>query len=105
MKDRLQDRLQIMTDDLLSDPIGDRRNAQRPRHAIRFRDVDSPHRRRKVAPRGHPIPEFVELARQVGLEVCNRLSIYSSRSLVGLHTLEGFPDLALREGDSASTRP
>ena len=30
--------------------------------------------------------------RKVGLEFRNRLSVYSSRSLVGLHTLEGFPD-------------
>ena len=29
---------------------------------------------------------------RVGLEFRNRLSVYSSRSLVGLHTLEGFPD-------------
>jgi hypothetical protein len=28
-----------------------------------------------------------------GLERRNRLSIYSSRSLVGLHTFEGFPNL------------
>src|SRR5215470_2379712 len=30
-------------------------------------------------------------------QVRNRLSIHSRRSLVGLHTLEGFPDLALRD--------
>ena len=28
---------------------------------------------------------------------CNRLSIYSSRSLVGLHMLEGLPDFPLRD--------
>src|SRR5262249_38878398 len=50
MKSWLQDRLQKATDDLLSDAIGDCRNAQRPRPAIRLRDVDPPHRRRKVAP-------------------------------------------------------
>src|SRR5213594_3006696 len=47
---------------------------------------------REVAPRGHPIPELVEVVRKISLEVRNRLSIYSSRSLVGLHLLEGFPD-------------
>jgi len=93
MKDRLQGRLQKATDDRLGDAIGDRRNAQRPRPAIRLRNVDPPHRRRKVAPRGHPIPELVEVAREVGLEVRNRLSIHSSRSLVGLYTLEGLPHL------------
>ena len=29
---------------------------------------------------------------KISLEVRNRLSVYSSRSLVGLHLLEGFPD-------------
>jgi methyl acetate hydrolase len=38
---------------------------------------------------------LVEVARQVGLEVFDRLSVYASRSLVGLHTLEGFPDFPL----------
>ena len=37
----------------------------------------------------------VEVVRKISLEVCNRLSIYSSRSLVGLHTLEGQPDFPL----------
>ena len=50
MKHRLQDRLQIATGDLLGDAVGDRWNAQRPRPAIRFRNIDPPHRRRKVAP-------------------------------------------------------
>src|SRR5262249_18100261 len=38
------------------------------------------------------VPELVEVARKVGLELRNRLSVYASRPLVGLHTLEGFPD-------------
>src|SRR5439155_12266520 len=40
----------------------------------------------------HPIPELVEVVRKISLEVRNRLSVYSSRSLVGLHLLEGFSD-------------
>src|SRR5262249_460816 len=94
---RVQHRLQKATDDLLGDAIGDRWNAQWTRPSIRLRDIDPPHRRRKVAPRGHAIPELVEVAREVGLELHNRLSVHSSRSLVRLHTLEGFPDLALRD--------
>src|SRR5262249_25511415 len=43
-----------------------------------------------------PVPELVEVARKVGLELRNRLSIHSSRSLVGLHTLEGLPDFPFR---------
>src|SRR6266851_3193594 len=92
MKHRLQNRLQVTTDDFLGAAIGDSWNTQRPRTAPCFRNIDPPHRRRKVAPRGHAIPEFVEVARKVGLERRNRLSIYSSRSLVRLHTFEGFPD-------------
>ena len=50
MEHRLQDRLQVATGDLLGDAVGNRWNAQRPRAAIRFRNIDPPHRRRKVAP-------------------------------------------------------
>ena len=50
MKDRLQDRLQISTRDLLGNAVGHRRNAQRPRPAIRFWNIHAPHRRRKIAP-------------------------------------------------------
>src|SRR5246127_4146905 len=34
---------------------------------------------------------------QTSLEGCDRLSVYSSRSLVGLHTFEGFPHFPLRD--------
>src|SRR6201981_2941328 len=43
------------------------------------------------------MPELVEVTRQVALELRNRLSIHASRSLVGLHTLEGLPDFLLRD--------
>jgi hypothetical protein len=52
-------------------------------------------RRRKIAPRRQPVPQLVEVVRKISLEVCDRLSVYSSRSLVGLHTFEGFPDFPL----------
>src|SRR4029077_11211969 len=55
------------------------------------------HRRREVAPRGQPVPELVEVTGEAGLKLRNRLSVYASRSLVGLHLLEGFPDLPLRD--------
>ncbi len=88
-----QNRLQVAPGDFLGDSIGDRRNAQRPRTAIRFRNIDPPHRRRKVASRGQPVPEHVEVVPKISLELRDRLPIHSSRSLVRLHTLEGFPDL------------
>src|SRR6201998_361555 len=46
----------------------------------------------KELPAAQRIAEFVEVAREVGLELRNRLPIHASRSLVGLHTLEGLPD-------------
>src|SRR6266853_5686015 len=92
MKHRLQNRLQVTTDDFLGAAIGNSWNTQRSRTASCFRNIDPPHWRRKVAPRGHAIPELVEVARKVGLERRNRLPVYSSRSLVGLDLLEGFPD-------------
>jgi hypothetical protein len=46
---------------------------------------EPPYRRRKVAPRRHPVLELVEVVRKINLEVCNRLCVYPSRSLVGLH--------------------
>jgi hypothetical protein len=36
--------------------------------------------------------ELVEVVGKINLKVRNRLSVYSGRSLVGLHLLEGFPD-------------
>ena len=50
MKYWLQNRLQVTTDDLLGDAVGDRWNTQRTCAAIRFRNIDPPYRRRKVAP-------------------------------------------------------
>ncbi len=93
MKHRLQDRFQKTTRDFLGNAIGNRWNAQRSRPAICFWNIDTPHRRWEIAPRRHSIPELVEVALKVGLEVRNRLSVYSSRSLVRLHTLEGFRDV------------
>src|SRR5204863_4127510 len=92
---RLQIRLQVALGDLLGDTVADRRNAQRACATICLRNIDPPHRRRKVAPRRQPVPELVEVVRKFNLEVSNRLSVYPSRSLVGLHTFEGFPDFPL----------
>ena len=48
---------------------------------------------RNILLRRHMRNDMREVARKVGLERRNRLSIYSSRSLVRLHTFEGFPNL------------
>src|SRR5438105_2784046 len=50
VKYRFQNRLQVTTDDFLGAAIGDSWNTQRPRTAPCFRNIDPPHRRRKIAP-------------------------------------------------------
>src|SRR3979411_1482660 len=85
---RPQHGLQAPTGHPLGNAICDSWNTQRPRPTIPLRNIDPPHRRRKITPGRQPVPELVEVARKVGLELRNRLSISSSRSLVGLHTLE-----------------
>ena len=40
---------------------------------------------------------MLEIVRKINLEFCNRLCVYPSRSLVGLHTFEGFPDFPLED--------
>lgn len=92
----LHHRFQMMLDHHLRDPIRDRRYAQRPRLAIALRDLDPPHRRRKVAARRQPVPELVEVVRKISLKVCNRLAVYASRPLVGSYPLVGVPYRPLR---------
>jgi hypothetical protein len=96
MENRFQSGLQIPFDDLLGDSVADRRNPQRPSPSIVLRNVDPPYRRRKIAPGGHPVPQLVEVVRKISLKVGNRLPINPSRSLVGLHLLESFPDFPFR---------
>ena len=50
VKHSFQIRLQVPTGNLLSNAIGDRRDAQRARATVCLRNIDPPHRRRKVAP-------------------------------------------------------
>src|SRR5262245_5834346 len=97
MEPRFQQRLKIPANNFLGDAVGDRRNSQWSRSAICFRNVHPTNRRWKVAPRGQPVPQLVEVVSQIGLKFPYRLSIYASRSLVGLHFLEGLPDLSLRD--------
>src|SRR5437660_3998924 len=97
LEQQFQDGLQIPFDDFLCDSVADRWDTQRPGPSIALGKVNPPHWRRKVAPRGHPIPEPVEVVRKINLKLGNRLSVYSSRPLVGLHLLEGFPDFPLRD--------
>ena len=95
MKHRFQDRLQVSLDNHLGDPVGDRRNPERPRcSSIAFRYVNPTHGWRKVASRRHPIPDPVEILTQIPVEVLDRLSVNPSRPSVGLHLLVRFPHFA-----------
>ena len=78
MKLRFQDRLQVPFDDHLGDPVGDRRNPERPRcSSIAFRYVNSAHGWRKVASGRHPIPDPVEILTQIPVEILDGLSIHT----------------------------
>jgi hypothetical protein len=92
MKLRLHQWLQMFLDDHLRHAVADRGNSQRSCTSVGFRDLHEPHRRWKVAPRGHPIPNLVEVTLQVGLERLDRLSIHPGRAVVSLDLLIGFPD-------------
>ena len=97
MEHRLHLRLQVAPNDLLGNAIGNRWNTQWTRPAICFRNIDPPHRRWKIASRRQSVPELVEVVPKINLKVRNRLTVHASRSLVGLHTFEGVPDIPLRD--------
>ena len=94
MKHRFQYRLQVPLDDHLGDPVGDRRNPERPRcSSIAFWYVNPTHRWRKVASGRHPIPDSVEVLAQIPIEVLDGLSVDTSRPSIGLHLPVRFPYL------------
>ena len=92
MKLRLHQGLQMHLDDHLRHAVADRGNSQRSCTSVGFRDLHKSNRRRKVAPRGHAIPDLVEVTLQVGLERLDRLSVHPGRAVVGLDLLICFPD-------------
>ena len=70
MKNLLHTGSQLQSHHCLSDSVGDGRHAENPRApAMRFRYFHSPHRRRKVRPRGHPVPDLIKIVLKIGLEV------------------------------------
>ena len=97
-------RLQVQVHDRLRDPVGDRGHAEHPRPAAAFRDLDRPHRRRHVAPRAKPIPELVEVPRQVRLERLDRLLVDTRSPPVGLHPQPRLPDQPLRNRKRLAVR-
>src|SRR5215468_8976655 len=84
--------LQMHLDDHLRHPISDRGYPQRPQATTGLRNLDETHRRRKVTPRGHPIPDLVEVILQVGFESLDGLTVHPGSAVVGLDLLVGLPD-------------
>src|ERR1700747_389666 len=81
------ERLQGSFDYHLGDAVGDRGYPQRPGSTIVLRYVHPSHRRRKVAAGRQPIPQLIEVVREISLEVRDRLPIHASRTLVGSYLL------------------
>ena len=96
MELRFHDFLQPGGHDSLRDPVRDGRHPENPDAvAMCFRDLHRQHRRREIAARGHPVPDLVEVALQIFLEVLNRATVRTRRTLVGSHLLISVPDLLL----------
>src|SRR5262249_55047787 len=76
----------------------DRGNPHRPPATPGLRNPDETHRRREVPPRGHPIPELVEVVLQVDLERRDGLTVPPGGALVGLDPLVSLPDHLFGKG-------
>jgi hypothetical protein len=94
----LQLRLQELLDHRLSNAVSHRRYPQRSRPAIGLGYLDPPHSSRHVAARGQPIPQLIEVVRQVLFELLDRLTVDACRALIDLHSLIGFPHLTFGNG-------
>src|SRR5262249_6459016 len=92
MEMRLHQWLQMHLDDHLRHAVSDRGNPQWSRAPASLRNLDETYRRRQVTPRGHPIPELVEVILQVGLERLDGLTVHPGSALVGLDLLVSLPD-------------
>jgi hypothetical protein len=59
-----------------------------------FRYLHAPHRTREVAPRGHPVPQLVQIVFQLLFEQADADRVHARRTLIG-------PDLPPRPSDEA----
>src|SRR4051794_12386589 len=92
---RLHLGLQIQVRDRLSDSVSDSRYAEHTNTppAALLRYLDRPHRRRHIAPRGHPVPDLVEVVPKVRLKRLDRLLVNTRSTSIG-------PDLSPRSKTS-----
>ena len=97
MKDRFDLRLQPAGHHRLGDPVRDRRHPKDSRPtAMGFGYLHRHHRRRKVGPRGHPIPDLVQVVLQILVELLERHPVHTRRALIGFDLPIGLPYLPLR---------
>ncbi|MDP8931395.1 MAG: hypothetical protein M3O70_23210 [Actinomycetota bacterium] len=92
VEDRFHDLLQLVRGHGLGDPIGHRGHPERANATRLLRNLHQLDRRGEVAPRRHAVPQLVQVAFQVLLELCQRLLVHARRTLVGLHLPIGLPD-------------
>jgi hypothetical protein len=91
-------RLQVQAHDRLRDPVRNRGHAKDSDPTAVLGDLHCTHRRREIAPRRQPIPELVEVAFQVDLELRHRHLVDPRRSLVRLDPPIGLPHHPLGDG-------
>jgi hypothetical protein len=95
---RLHHLLQLHRDHRLRHSISHGRNAQHAHAtAMRLGHLDSLHRRRKVASRGHPIPRHIQPVPQIGLQILDRAPVHTRSTLVCLHLPKPFYHRMLRD--------
>jgi hypothetical protein len=98
VEDRFDLRLQMPGHDRLRDPVRDRGHAEQPgTRAVRFRYLHRPHRGRKVGSRRHPVPDLVQVALEIGLELGEGLLVHPGCALILFDLLVGLPDVPLRD--------
>jgi hypothetical protein len=96
MEDRFDLGLQPVGHHRLRDSVRDGRDAEHPGSlSVRFRYRHRGHRGWEVAARGHPVPDLVQVAPQILLELPQRHPVHSRRTVVRLDLLVCLPDLPL----------
>src|SRR5437870_109030 len=97
VKMRLEHLLQKLLHYCLCHPVRHRGHPENADSAALLRNAHLLHWRWKVAPRGHAVPDRVELARKVLLEPLDTLLIDPRCTPVRSHALPCLPDLALAD--------
>ena len=92
MKNRLYFGLQIHLDHHLRHAIRYGWDPQPSESPISFGNIYRAYRRRKITPRGHPIPDLIKIVLKTNLKIFDRLPIDSRCPLVRLYPTIGFPD-------------